>query len=333
MTAQTPPNPAPDANPAITREMIRGFVDGELPRDDHARVLEALMSDPAVAALVQTEQRLRQTLEGCMDCKVTMRCPDALKSRLSEICDECESDTTEVQSHEDDAPLATLGPDTDSPAPLGVRGSEGWGRPALALAAMFLVGTALIVTALNAGNRQPAPGLGPAAAMLAPDLPMLFAKRHVACGTGIIELMTADDLVASPDVLPAALAARFGAQPTGSLDLGPTGFALVGVGECYVPGKGAVHAMYATTTPGRADGLSLWLIAHDPAVGMEPATRYTVMTDEMPHPMIMWSDGSLDYYLVGDDYDTLGRVASVVSASLAAHEASPGPAPELVASR
>ena len=66
---------------------------------------------------------------------------------------------------------------------------------------------------------------------------------------------------------------------------------------------------------------------------MEPATRYTVMTDEMPHPMIMWSDGSLDYYLVGDDYDTLGRVASVVSASLAAHDASPGPAPELVASR
>ncbi|MEM6332787.1 MAG: hypothetical protein AAF823_05545 [Planctomycetota bacterium] len=329
MTPETPINPDPGNTPkaAISREMVRGFVDGELARDEHARVLDALMSDPAVASLVQTEQRLRQTLEGCMDCQVTMRCPDALKARLSEICSETDTNAPAAAATHEPADLRLP---TDPPAPLPLPAQSGWGRPALALAAMFLVGTALLVTALNRSNAPATPALGPDAAMLAPDLPLQFAKRHVTCNTGLTQLMAADDLVASPDALPTALLARFGAQPTGTLDLHAHGFRLAAVGECYVPGQGAVHAMYAATAPGRDDGLSLWLIAHNPDIGMQPATRYTVMADHMPHPMIMWSDGGLDYYLLGEDYDAITRAAAVISASLAAPSA---PAAELVATR
>lgn len=299
----TSPAHEPD-RPTITREMVRGFVDGELSRPEHDAVLEALMSDKDVAELVQTERRLRKTLAGCMDCQVTMRCPDALKARLAEICDDDEGQTAPPSDSSANA-------DPTQPATIGRVGGGGWGRSALALAAVFLAAATLVIVAVGRGGSGGDALPGPDAAMLPAGLPMQFAKRHVLCTTGITDLMQDDAVPDELEPLSAELLARFGAAP-GSIDLTQAGYRLSKAGECYVPGLGAVHAIYASNDEGRQDAVSLWFIGHDAERAMQPGRVYTVIDRDMPNPMVMWTDGRLDYYAVGDDYDAVSGLPAVV---------------------
>ncbi|MEM6757152.1 MAG: hypothetical protein AAF586_08300 [Planctomycetota bacterium] len=297
----TTPTPESD-RPTITREMVRGFVDGELTRDEHDAVLEALMSDPAVADLVQTERKLRNTLAGCMDCQITMRCPDALKARLAEICDDDDDARPDNESAE---------PETAPPATIGRVGGDGWGRSALALAAVFLAAATLIAVVVSRGGSGDGALPGPDAAMLPAGLPMQFAKRHVLCTTGVVDLMQEDAVPNEIEPLTAALAQRFGASP-GSMDLSSMGYRLSKTGECYVPGVGAVHAIYVADADSRHDAVSLWVIDHDAERAMKPGRVYNVIDHHMPNPMVMWTDGSLDYYAVGDDYEAISALPPVV---------------------
>ncbi|MEM9251672.1 MAG: hypothetical protein AAGB29_04915 [Planctomycetota bacterium] len=300
----TPPTPEPD-RPTITREMVRGFVDGELPREEHEAVLDALMSDPAVAELVQTERKLRHTLAGCMDCQITMRCPDALKARLAEICDESADDTPMPTTDE-------AGNEQTSPAVIGQVGGGGWGRSALAFAAMFIAAAVLVAVVMNSrgvGADRFLPG--PDAAVLPAGLPMDFAKRHVLCATGVIDLMKPEAVPEDSDLLKADLAARFGSSPE-SMDLSSLGYRIGDTGICYVPGVGAVHTVFVADSNDRSDSVSVWVIGHDPERALKLGKLYEVIDNKHPHPMVMWTDGKLDYYVVGDDYDAVSAVPAIL---------------------
>jgi len=310
------PADTPEPQP-ITREMVRAFVDGELDCADHRRVLSALMSDPQVAALVQTEQKLRQTLAGCMDCHVTMRCPDALKARLAEICESSEADTTTTTpAAASPAPAADPTPaPSPAPSPLATIGGSGWGRPALLFAAAFLVAALLVALAvlpagpLGTGNASLA--TGPDAALLPDGLPTRFAKRHVMCTTGLAELANVQAMPHDPQPLSQLVADRFGAAPA-TLDLAPAGYRLARSGDCFLPGNNAVHAIYLASQPDRSDSLSLWVIDHNPDRALTPGRLYTPIDANHPHPMVMWTDGRLDYYLVGENADALNRLPALL---------------------
>jgi hypothetical protein len=125
-------------------------------------------------------------------------------------------------------------------------------------------------------------------------------------------LVNADAMPTAPRPLADLIAGRFGVSPA-SLDLAPVGYALLRSGDCSIPGVGAVHAIYAATAPGRTDAVSLWVIGHDPAWASEPGRVYTAIDAEHPHPMLFWTDGRLDYYLVGEHLDAIRRVPAIVS--------------------
>ncbi|MEM8783849.1 MAG: hypothetical protein AAGE65_13475, partial [Planctomycetota bacterium] len=70
----TSPN---DSNRAWER--IAAFADGELNPEECCDLLREAAEQPDVAKSAEHQRQLRKLLAGCMDCEVTMRCPDELK--------------------------------------------------------------------------------------------------------------------------------------------------------------------------------------------------------------------------------------------------------------
>src|SRR5690606_25746901 len=124
--------------------------------------------------------------------------------------------------------------------------------------------------------------------------------------------------------LPGALSDYFHRSVApGGLDLSRIGYEYQVTGLCSVPGQGAVHVLYkALPTTGRTDTLSLWLRPYDGQTPVEPGRLYLATDGETPMPMLIWREGDMVYYLMGDQMSNVEQAATALHAP-----GNPTPAP------
>jgi hypothetical protein len=228
---------------------------------------------------------------------------------------------------------ATL-PDTDAGVSRWVR----WGRWAPLAAAAVLLITALV--ALNAINRLADDAADAAAGdrLIPAALVERFETRHVRCTRQPDLLYEHDQFPDQITQLPGTLEDRFDHTPAGTLDLtriGP-GFQYLVAGICPIPGADAVHIIYQSDNatpssqavadqddaeaalPGAGAGgvpatLSLWIRPTDPTLALTPGRLYQAADPDTAHPMLLWTDGPLMYYLMGDHPQHVQDAATAIT--------------------
>jgi len=118
----------------------------------------------------------------------------------------------------------------------------------------------------------------------------------------------------SREQLPEALARRFHGQVAGGLDLSSIGYHFDRVGRCTVPGTGSVHLIYrAMAETGRQDAISLWIRPADEEFAVEPGTLH-VRGAERAHPVLIWRQGEMVYFLTGDGLGPAKQAATALGA-------------------
>jgi anti-sigma factor RsiW len=266
---------------------LSAFADGELDPQQSLEVLEQMSTDPQAARQVMHQQQLRQAVARAMD-DPTGQIPAALRQRLTELA----KTVPEPQPPMDSGPLARLGR---------------W-IPAAVAALLFIA--AVLTFNASRDSSGPAPGIIPAAKVDE------FAARHVACSRLVEALHQDPALPTSITELPEALAQRFG-QGSPGLDLTPVGYLFDRVGACTVPGRGAVHLIYrAAPETGRDDSISLWLRSDDGRLKLEADKLYTYSRttsgQERAHPLAVWRQGDLIYWVTGDSLFGVKQVVGVL---------------------
>jgi len=162
------------------------------------------------------------------------------------------------------------------------------------------------VAVLNIMTRLDQPPAGPQFASSAINMRLVsnetldrFAGRHVQCTTTPGSLMKAD-WPASLERLPDALGDYLGAQTNGVLDLSALGYQFAGAGPCHVPGDPSAHLIYHRSTDGQRESISLWMCPDDQRYDVPQRQIYRVTDPGAPHPVMLWRDSGVIYYLVGD---------------------------------
>ncbi len=299
MSESSPDTPHPDSwdTPELW-EKIAAFADGELSAEECCALLREAMADPDRARCVEHQQKLRELLSGCMDCRKTMRCPDELKRCIEGLADEhCTGSKTNkppnAEKQRDEASDRFKHPST-------LARLSAW-LPLAAAAVLFLAALAVFFNAPRGGTAP-----APTASLISAARINHFEQRHVRCTSGVIMPVAADTFPDDVTLLGDALADRLD-TPLGDmpLDLGSIGYDYRLAGLCTVPGRGAVHIIYAshaTDEHGRQRTLSLWIKPYDPQTdpGLEPGVPAVAADESHPHPIVVWRDDRLIYYLVGD---------------------------------
>jgi len=152
-----------------------------------------------------------------------------------------------------------------------------------------------------------------------------FGGRHVTCARDSEYMAGVDEFPQNLTELPGALTEYFHTPiDPDSLNLSGLGYDFAVAGLCVLPGSGSVHVIYheQTETPtDQPNALSLWMrpidtsdTSTDPAQAqLKPDKLYASKATEHDHPMIVWRQGGMGYYLVGDDYDTVQRAFTAIS--------------------
>jgi hypothetical protein len=128
-----------------------------------------------------------------------------------------------------------------------------------------------------------------------------FMNRHVHCLDKIEALRESTKFPTEIALLPDSIKDAIGSKPYPTLDLSALGYAFWQAGECSIPGSPAVHLMYkALPETGRTDSLSLWIVADDGQLHLQEGKTYLASPENAVHPIIVWRDRGMVYYLVGD---------------------------------
>ena len=301
------------SSPHKTWEKIAAFADGELSGEECCDLLKEAMDQPDHAQCVEYQQQLRKLMAGCMDCEKTMRCPDELKNCIEGLADEHCTDATKDEAVTPAAVTSTQAPLKASPSPSVIARIGQWAPLAVA-AALFIAAIGVYQGARNTPGGSVEAGLLPVA------LVSEMEARHVRCTSGATPLYMNEAFPTDIELLDEALTDRFGPEMAdAALDLSSIGYAYRVAGLCTVPGRGAVHVVYTSNTPdphGRQRSLSLWIKPYnaetDPAI--EPGDMHTAADDKHAHPIVVWRDAAMIYYLVGDamhDVEQAGETLSL----------------------
>ncbi len=300
-------------NDPITPDHLSAFADGELDSASTMRLLELMASDPGLARQALDAQKFKQAVGRSMQMQVPPM-PADLQARITQIAQSVDADHD--QPSQPSAPLAFPPQPTTAATPPPRPPSQGplWfiGRwsPA-AIAAMLLIATlvARIVPASTAEVFDPDrhlayPGIIPVSQV------DRFASRHVRCLDQIESLRETTKFPEKVELLPLSVEQVVGCRPGPTLDLSTLGYTFWKAGECGIPQNKAVHLIYrALPDTGRQDSLSLWMVRDDGQLSIEEGQTYLATPESAVHPVIVWRDGGMVYYLVGDAMPLVRNVA------------------------
>lgn len=281
------------------QQLIAAFADGELTGEQNLQLMKLMADDPGITQQVADQQKLRQAVARAMTDE-SIQTPAHLRDQIMQMS----IDDTPA-SHTETTPTAR--PQTGSSV-LAVIGR--W-APA-AVAAVLLIGA---LVALNLADNVGGSKLITSAKVLNASLVNEFGNRHFKCARHLTPMHGTDKFPQDLDALPGALSSYF-QQPIdeNALNLSALGFEFDMAGLCLLPGKGSVHVVYKSQAPtGQIDTLSLWLRPYDDQSTIEPGRLYKTADATDNFPMLVWRQGDMVYYLVGDSYDTVERAFDAIS--------------------
>jgi anti-sigma factor RsiW len=83
-------------------------------------------------------------------------------------------------------------------------------------------------------------------------------------------------------------------------DLSPIGLQYIGAGPCSAPMQGTVHLLYKSTRAFYTDTVSLFVQPYRGQISAVEGKLYWAAGIDSPHPMLVWRQSGLVFYLVGD---------------------------------
>ncbi|MEM8738657.1 MAG: hypothetical protein AAGG38_09300 [Planctomycetota bacterium] len=282
-------------------ETLSAYADGELDLRESRQALDLLAEDPAHAKRVLHQQQLKQACSRAMD-RPEMKCPDELRDQLRALADDTPrlaGSIGDTGSAPETAPPAEAAPAYDAAHGRPVLATLGrWAAPLAAAAALFLVATVgLNLYHANRSSGYTSDGL------ITASLAQSFGDRHQKCSLGSEVPASSELFPGTLSELDRTLAEQVGPEIDGaSLDLSSLGFDYQVAGVCPLPGQDAVHLIYENA---QGQALSLWIKAYDGKPALDPGVPYFPPSEHAHQPMVVWREGNMVFYLVGDSMDAV----------------------------
>ncbi len=306
-----------DLNNLDRDQKLAAFADGEL--DDQARqeVVQAMTETPDVARQVLYQQQLKQAVGQHLTGQMPAM-SDSLRGKLTALAEdvpveEAELSATPAGWTENDSPFgASTGRE---PVIAKIGGVRQWAPLAVAAMVMF----AALVVFFNAEDRT---GPGQQAGILPVGMIEQFDRRHMRCSMKLDELHPGPfkNELAVAEVEATARDYLSGAGLP-SLDLSRFDYRFREAGECTIPGRKSVHLIYEKIEP-KADGqrmsASLWItgvneFASKGGKTMQPGILYREVDQQTGQTMWLWTDGQMDYFLIGEDREGLRAIGEAMT--------------------
>ena len=279
--------------PKTMDEMLLALADGELDFADQPQVLAKIAEDPKAAHRLAYEQRLKQSCARVMD-GPEMKCPDELAGKVLAMAGGA-SQVVKPASAPTPKPAPYAGP------PVIARIGR-WVPTAIAAVQLLAAGVLFNqASTTSRGIDTTVVGGG-----LSPDQIQNFTGRHFDCAERPDRLKNPTQFGGAKDYeqLPGRLSDYFNTDTDKlSLNLKGIGYEYQLTGTCSLPGSGAVHIVYHKQAD-PAKSISVWIVPTKPEHdNIKEGRVYTQVGQDLLHPVIIWRDGDLLYYLVGDSIE------------------------------
>jgi anti-sigma factor RsiW len=266
------------------RKYLTPFADGELDVEQSVRILEHMAMSPAATKRVMHQQQLRQAVARHL-LEQSAAAPINLRARVEAVL-----------------PAA---------APVNIPF-----RPrrliAMAVAAIIVMITGIWIGQYRTPVNVHFDASESYAAPFTTALIHTMKRTHVNCSrfaTHSHSNLFPADLAQ----LPAALQKYLGV-PCGGADLSEMQYTFIGAEPCPLPGAKTVHLLYRSAGSLR-DTISVFVQPDVGQLKLEENHVYDVGPDPI-HPVKIWREGGLVYYVVGDDKQQVERAFKLTSPSL-----------------
>ncbi|MEM9420041.1 MAG: hypothetical protein AAGA25_13460 [Planctomycetota bacterium] len=279
--------------PQEAHELFSAYADGELNEEQSLRALEQMAADPTNTKRVLHQQQLKKACGRAMDSQA-MRCPDALREKICAMAEEHSA--------------------TESPASSQLAESQAYDNPVIgrignwiapiAVAATLFIGALVALNVMN-NNRGYSPD-----GILTASLANTFGERHLKCAAGKSSPYDTELFPAEVALLDDSLVQHVGQELDGAaLDLSTLGYEYKVAGFCPIPGDKSVHVMYENPA---GQMLSLWIKTYDGKPTLDPGVPYIPPQDHTEQPMMVWREGDMVFYLVGDTMDDVKQAQPAI---------------------
>lgn len=304
------------------RKYLIAFADGELDVEQNLMVLEYIAMHPQATRRIMHQQQLRQAIKRSI-VESTPEVSDSLRQTINDLARNTPAgQITDKIANEALSKTAPEAPSKSAGAYVtGAPPTNRWawvGRWTPAAAALVLFVSSLFVLQM-----RPVPTeLRREFAMPVAQIDQ-FANRHSDCSRDRKRLVDIESYSSDLKKVPAELAKVLGTQNLPGLDLKEaTGFDFKGMGNCSLPGKGAVHLVYSRPRPstdanaGTEEGLSLWMAPYIGSPVIDPGYLYTAKRNQSDeNPILVWRQKQVIYYLVGESNKSTEEAASILRES------------------
>jgi hypothetical protein len=297
---------ADDARQDDLQARLMALVDGELTGDEAAALRARVATDTELAARLASARAMKAAVGRSM--AEPSRVPADVRTAVIAAMERDAADAPEA------APVGRADERAAVVARIGPRGLTRW-MPAAVAAVLFFAALMLFFGNPDAGD---GPGLDSrfAAVTIEGDTLSRFNFRHQQCGRDVMAMYGVERFPTEVSALPGALADYFDRPVQGrGLDLSRIGYDYQVTGLCSIPGRGAVHVLYtAKPETGRSGTLSLWIRPFNPTVTgeLEGDRLYRAVSPDPAKPMLIWREGDLVYYLMGDRAGDVERAANTL---------------------
>lgn len=276
----------------LDKNTIGAFADGELDVQQNLQVMSEMAQNPDTAKQVLHQQQLRETVKRNM-AEQAPALPDTLRSQIEAMMVEQPVEQALVTSNK--------GTNYDGPRVIGRVGN--W-VPAAVAAVLLIAALPGYFAMTNQGSRPAGSGSVVRAGysdLIPFSQTQRFARRHVSCSRLVDKMLHADKFPQDLHKVPKAVTDFIGTDPVPNLDLSAMGYEFSQMGECIIPGDQSVHLIYrATESSGKADSISLWMRRYDGKPAIDAEQLYVLADETTPHPVIMWRQEGMIYYVAGD---------------------------------
>ncbi|MEM1353962.1 MAG: hypothetical protein AAGH88_03670 [Planctomycetota bacterium] len=298
--------------PKTTDELIAALADGELELCQCPDLFAKLADDPECGRKLAEQKKLREAICGCLQ-DTEPFCPDALRAQIESMCAEDDQQAKSSNPSLASAPAQPKVPSAPSSISNPVLARIGRWVPA-AVAAVLLLAAGILFSQASANSRG---GDGPNALLTVSQVNQ-FAGRHGDCGMDPTILKDRDRFgdPESVQALPGHISDYFNRSADGmNLDLSRVGYRYQMTGACSLPSSGAIHLVYRKLgDPSKA--MSLWLRPDDGSVAIEPGRLYVEAGDNLDHPVVLWKDNGMVYYLVGDSLEDTHKAVDALRSAV-----------------
>ncbi|MEM9020732.1 MAG: hypothetical protein AAGC44_09225 [Planctomycetota bacterium] len=285
--------------PKTTDELIAALADGELELCQCPDLFAQLANDKDCGRKLAEQKKLREAVCDCLKDNQPS-CPDELRAKIESLCAREDEQTMATDPTPASIPASPQTVHRTTPSTNPVLARIGRWVPA-AVAAVLLLAAGILFSQASANSRG---GDGPNALLTVSQVNQ-FAGRHGDCGMDPTILKDRDRFgdPESVQALPGHISDYFKRSADGmNLDLSRVGYRYQMTGACSLPSSGAIHLVYRKLgDPSKA--MSLWLSPDDGSVAIEPGRLYVEAGDNLDHPVVLWKDNGMVYYLVGDSLE------------------------------